>query len=73
MSGFAKYNFVLTDVNTGEVIDMYDWHTRQQTVDLLLKHLKRFISDMALHETLVLSLKIDKEKPLNEDILKIDF
>ena len=73
MSGFAKYKFVLADVNTGEVVDMYDWHNKQQTIDLLFKHIKQFVSDMALHETLRLSVKIDKEKPLNEDILKIVF
>lgn len=73
MSGFASYKFVIANVDTGEVVDMYDWHSKQQTVDLLIKHLKLFISDMALHETLRLSVKIDKEKPLNEDILKIDF
>ena len=73
MSGFAKYKFVLADVNTGEVVDMYDWHTKQQIIDLLFKHLKQFISDMALHESLCLSLNIDKEEPFNEDILKIDF
>ena len=73
MSGFAKYKFVLVDVNTGEVVDMYDWHTKQQTIDLIIRHIKIFISDMAIHETLSLCVKINMEKPLNEDILKFEF
>lgn len=73
MSGFAKYRFVLCDTSTGEVIDCYDWHKKSDLLNLVNHHIKDFVDSMALHETLTISLKIDKEQPLNENILKFEF
>lgn len=73
MSGFAKYKFVLCDTFTGEVIEGYDWHKKTDLLNLVNRHIKDFVDGMAVHETLCLSLKIEKEQPLNENILKIEF